>query len=207
MFNKYFDHIYVINLDDSTDRMENASKELESLDIEYERWSAINGYEVEIEDFQGDITSAWNNRSGALSKTTENIIEDAKAKKYKNILIFEDDISFTNQTKNVVAHAMSAIPNNWDLILFNITNEYDSIHVSKYLHNIRNAWCCQAYAINSHMYDTYIWELQKRDRPIDAVTIEIQKNGNSYASYPSVVTHPTNFSTLRNKVFDHSKEA
>lgn len=36
MFNKYFDHIYVINLDDSKDRMENTRKELESLDIEKE---------------------------------------------------------------------------------------------------------------------------------------------------------------------------
>jgi GR25 family glycosyltransferase involved in LPS biosynthesis len=187
--------------------MENAQKELDSLGIDYERWSAINGYEIEIKDFKGEVTSAWNNRSAALSKTTENIIEDAKKNNYSNILIFEDDISFTNETKNILNHSMSAVPNNWDLILFNITNEYDAIPVSRHLHNIRNAWCCQAYAINSKVYDMYLWELKRRERPIDAVTIAIQKHGNSYASYPSIVTHPTNFSTLRNKIFDHSKES
>jgi GR25 family glycosyltransferase involved in LPS biosynthesis len=191
----------------STERMENAHDELSKYGIEYERWSAINGYEIEIKDFQGEVTSAWNNRSAALSKTTQLIIEDAMDKKYNNILIFEDDIKFVDNMENIVTNTMSALPNKWDLILFNITNEYDSIPVSRYLNNIRNAWCCQAYAINSNMFGTYHWELQKRDRPIDAVTIEIQKHGNSFASSPFAVEHPTNFSTLRNRVFDHSKEA
>jgi GR25 family glycosyltransferase involved in LPS biosynthesis len=207
MFNKYFDHIYVINLDKCVERMEQTHLELSKHGILYERWSAINGYEIEIEDFKGEETSAWNNRSGALSKTTQLIIEDAIDKKYKNILIFEDDIKFIDNMENILENSMSAIPQKWDLFLFNITNEYDSIKVSKYLENIKNAWCCQAYAINSNIFETYHDELKKRDRPIDAVTIDIQKNGNGFASIPFIVSHPTNFSTLRNRVFNHTKEA
>jgi GR25 family glycosyltransferase involved in LPS biosynthesis len=43
MFNNYFDNVYLINLDRSVDRLENSTKELNRLNVDFERWSAVDG--------------------------------------------------------------------------------------------------------------------------------------------------------------------
>ncbi len=49
---KSYDKIYVINLDESTERWSKISKQLDAIGIEYQRFSAVDGYKVMIQDLE-----------------------------------------------------------------------------------------------------------------------------------------------------------
>ena len=93
------------------------------------------------------------------------------------------------------------LPDDWDFIHLNVTNETEPLWISNCLIKLGGAWCCQAYGINSSMYDIYISELDKHMMPIDEITRNLHKSrGNSYATLPSIVVHHEgNYSTLRER--------
>lgn len=209
MFNNYFDNVYLINLDRSVERLVKSTKELHNLGVDFERWSAVDGDNT---DFKWDSEAlpdmpGWNKRSAGLVHTTIQIIENAKLNDYSSVLIFEDDIEFHPQISEVVPSAMNILPKYWDLMFFAITNEHQKEWVGKHLKQVQSGWCCQAYAVHCSTYDWYLEELRKVNRPIDAITVEIQANGKSYATQTNMVLHPPNDSTIRGRFFDHSKEA
>jgi len=208
MFNEYFDHIYYVNLERSVDRREKCESELAKYNIEAERIVAFDGEEENYEWNNKDSEMpGWNKYSAGLVHTTIKIIEDAKKNNYGSILIFEDDIQFHPWITKFVPMSLKALPNNWEQMFFAITNEHESVWVSKYLKQVKKGWCCQAYAMKSKVFDWYLEELRKIDRPIDAITVEIQENGKSFATHTNMVEHPPNISTIRGRLFDHSKEA
>ena len=77
--NEYFDRVVVINLDRRPDRMEILGKQLDELEIQYERFSAIDGKERGI----SPITA------GTMSH-----VEVLKNHRDQKILVLEDDAYF-----------------------------------------------------------------------------------------------------------------
>jgi hypothetical protein len=49
--NDFFDRVVVINLDRRTDRMDKLDPQLKELGIEYERFSAVDGKELDIKGY------------------------------------------------------------------------------------------------------------------------------------------------------------
>ena len=90
MLNEFFDKVYVINLADAEDRLEDFTKEAVRTGIEFTRVEAIPGSDESVV-MNGIEGEGWNRNAAALAKTTLNIIKDAKLKGYKKIFIFEDD--------------------------------------------------------------------------------------------------------------------
>ena len=82
---------YIINLSYRTDRWEEVSKEFAKHILIIERVEAVNGKEV--------FKEGLNRHAGAYGVLMSNvkIFEDAIAKGYKRILIFEDDITLNDQ--------------------------------------------------------------------------------------------------------------
>ena len=201
MLNEFFDKAYLINLPQSTDRLKRAIINCERVGIEFELIEAIDGTNEEV-IINGKQHEGWNKNAAALSLTTLKIIKDAKEKGYKNIFIMEDDIDFIKSKFNLIlTRALSALPEDWDFFHLNVKNETKPLWVSNCLIKLGGAWCCQAYGVNSSMYDIYISELDKCIMPIDEITKNLHKSrGKSYATLPSIVVHHRgNFSTLREK--------
>lgn len=201
MLNEFFDKVYLINLPQSTDRLERAIINCERVGVEFELVSAIDGTNEEV-IINGKQHEGWNKNAAALSLTTLNIIKNAKEKGYKNIFIMEDDVDFIQNRFNLIlTRALSGLPEDWDFFHLNVTNETEPLWVSNCLIKLGGAWCCQAYGINSSMYDIYISELDKHMMPIDEITRDLHKSrGNSYATIPSIVVHHEgNYSTLRER--------
>jgi GR25 family glycosyltransferase involved in LPS biosynthesis len=95
--NSVFDHIYILNLKEDKDKYINTQKQLAEYNIKAERFEAINGnnFKKEFEKNKKKGGSGGLYRSyGAYGRLLSQIkiIEDAIIKKYKNILILEDDI-------------------------------------------------------------------------------------------------------------------
>jgi glycosyl transferase family 25 len=76
--NKYIDHVFYINMDKRTDRKELIETELDAYDISYERFKAIE------------------HPFGAVGCSLSHlaILKIAKERKYKSIMILEDDFQF-----------------------------------------------------------------------------------------------------------------
>ena len=80
---KYFDKIYCINLDTRIDRWQECLSEFKKIGIEndVERFSAIK----------------MSPGIAGCTKSHYEIIKTAKENKYKNVLVLEDDVSFTEE--------------------------------------------------------------------------------------------------------------
>ncbi len=203
--NDFFDKVFLINLDSSEERLKNSSKELERLGISFERIPAIDGCIEKIE-FYGTENDRWNNRSAALSLTTENILKSSKGK-YSNILIFEDDIRFKKSANQLITNGLNNLPNSWEIIVLNTINNFEKISDALYIKRIKKACCCQAYALNSSVFDDYIELLSKRDRPIDECLVMLQEKKESYAIYPFPIAHDAGYSTIRKRNVNYLLEA
>lgn len=201
MLQNYFDKVYLINLPEQTNRLETTKKQCERLNIEFELFIAKSGKDKDI-IINGEITESWNRNASALSYNTSSIIEDAKTKGYKSIFIMEDDIFFEPNFIPIFKKSYENLPKDWHFFHLNNIHEISTKYISKFLHRIGGAWCCQAYGINHLVYDIYLKELYKRDKPIDHITYMLQKDmKKSYCTVPNIVKHiPNRYSTLREKI-------
>ncbi len=149
-------------------------------------------------------------------------IEYAKKNKFKNILIFEDDVSFINL--DFFKNKKINIPSNFDMLYLG----YNILKGHKYSENLIKLECgltTHAYIIQEHMYDEVLnkinenWNEKKYDlteneksylqNKIKAIDIfyakEIQdKYKNSYGIYPILATQAPGFSSIENKELDYS---
>jgi glycosyl transferase family 25 len=134
---------FYINLDYRIDRKEQIQEELNKKEIPFERFPAIY-HEI------GSI---------GCSKSHLNAIKLARDRKYKNIIIFEDDFEFI-VNKDEFYQEMKKLNNiNFDACLLS----YNTNHLYKYndfLYKIKDAQTTSGYIVNSHYYDTLInyWE-------------------------------------------------
>jgi len=205
MLQEYFDKVVMINLDSAKDRLALATKNCEKVGIEFERIKATPGKSKYV-TMNKEPYDGWNRNASALAYTTVKIIKRAKKEGWKNVFILEDDVDFIhNNFEGILKTAMSKLPENWDFFHLNSTHQYTSKWVGSCLHRLGGAWCCQAYAVNHTIYDRYIAELEKYDKPIDNVTLNLHaERQKSYCTVPDIVIHhPGNHSTLREKVVEY----
>lgn len=142
--NENIDKVMYINLDNRTDRKEEIEKELIKNNIVFERFSAIK------------------NDNGALGCSMSHLalIKMAKEKKYKSILIFEDDFEFIIN-KDEFHQEMDKLNNtHFDVCLlsYSTTNLYKSDY--DFLYKIKDAQTTSGYIVLQHYYDSLIstWE-------------------------------------------------
>jgi GR25 family glycosyltransferase involved in LPS biosynthesis len=205
MIQKYFDKVFLINLSTAKDRLAYATENCKREGVEFELVKAIPGTSPKVQ-FNGEGKEGWNRNAAALALTTLGIIKKAKKNKWKSVFIMEDDVNFISHNfSNILEAAMRGLPEKWDFFHLNTFHEYEPKWVSTCLVKLGGAWCCQAYGINEQVYDRYIEELSKFDKPIDQITMELHKElGASYATKPNTVIHiERNWSTLREKIVEY----
>jgi len=139
----HIDKIIYINLSRRVDRKEHIENQLNSFNLDYERFEAID-----MPNF-GSLGCCYSHL---------NVLKLAKENNYKNILIFEDDFIFlTDKDK------FESSLNNF----FNLNIEYDVLMLSYQLlqHNVtpyegllsvKEAQTASGYIVNNHYYDVLI---------------------------------------------------
>lgn len=201
MLQDYFDKVYLINLPKQKERLSRSFLNCKKHNIKFNVFPARSGSDEDV-IMNGEETEGWNRNAASLSMNTTDIIEDAKSKGYKSIFIMEDDVDFERNFEAVFLKAYNGLPKDWHFFHLNATHEISTKYISSCLHRIGGAWCCQAYGINHLVYDIYLEELYKRDKPIDHITYMLQKRDKkAYCTVPNIVKHhPDRYSTLREKI-------
>jgi GR25 family glycosyltransferase involved in LPS biosynthesis len=185
--NGYFDKVVVINLDRRTDRMDQLIPQLESLGIEYERHSAVDGKELGISPVV----------AGTMSHTQV-------LKKYQGqrILILEDDALFCENFNEKLNEVMQKLPEDWDLfylgaLLPRHTGEVRMVN-EYWGHQIMTTGA-QAYCIKPELMDYFISKLDGYEWYIDIGLREFAQEYNPYITQPNLVTQFPSYSDLRLK--------
>jgi glycosyltransferase involved in cell wall biosynthesis/GR25 family glycosyltransferase involved in LPS biosynthesis len=141
ILNDYFDHIYVVNMENQAANRIKVLNQLQKSKIGYELFSATNGYE-------GEPLKKWNwykdqplgnlkrypqlnereisrgkkfiESAGAVGYiyTYLRILKDAKTRGFGRILILEDDIILANNFEEKVQHFLSLLPEDWKVLQF-----------------------------------------------------------------------------------------
>ena len=202
MLNKYFDNIYVINLDKREDRLDECNKAFATIDSTFERFPAIDGSKLDIV-VENPAQQRWNKGAYALTLTTIKILEDAIDKDYDNILIMEDDIGFHPLFDIIAEDSLKKIPKNYDLAFLGYTHTRRPIAYNGNWERMVSAFSCHAYSVNRHMMKFYLSLLQKLDAPIDFHTNKILGGRlNSFSTKDKLVHQVDGYSDIEGKHYN-----
>ncbi|WP_028978948.1 glycosyltransferase family 25 protein [Sporocytophaga myxococcoides] len=207
MFQNYFDHTYLINLKHRKDRLDRALSECKNFDFEPEIITAVYGKD-HLDKFinpHGIPEYAWNSGSMGLSMTTAKIIQDAKLKGYKSILILEDDVEFNNGLSKRLADNFHTIPSDWEMILMGGAHLEHLMKINFHIYRVQKSSCLHCYAIKETCYDFYLEQLEKMDMPIDHITMDIiQPRGKTYCFFPNMAYQRPSYSDIAERKVDYS---
>jgi GR25 family glycosyltransferase involved in LPS biosynthesis len=181
MINNFFEKIYLLNLDKRSDKLEIVSKKLKKRNINFERFSAIDGSLSKFDNIWNNIINNYNDFDKKLGRkairsrgamgcmlSIESIILDAKDKKYKNILILEDDIIFNKEFDNRILKIKN-ISTDWALIYLG-ASQYDWNNIKFFNEDFYFAEkTCGTFAfgISSSYYDKILNLIKNYEVPID----------------------------------------
>jgi len=126
----YFDKIYVINLDQRKDRLEQVQDQLKNANItKFERIPGVKITDKEFEKIPKENYAKF--KTSVIKKEQKdkyikgrlgqrqahlNCIKDAKEKGYKKILILEDDVLVNSDANQLFSKIINEFEGNWDLL-------------------------------------------------------------------------------------------
>jgi GR25 family glycosyltransferase involved in LPS biosynthesis len=215
--NTYFDKVYVLNLTRHKDRWEKVKSRLDKVGItNYIRFDGFDGSvnptlqqwteyskkpfdEIEQKYGRKKIASA-----GALGnlKSITAILKDAKNKKYKKILLLEDDVYFHKKINDLFHDTIKGIPT-WKLLYFGANDPYAktlAVNKLKYYGCSKSTCGSFAVAIDSSAYDDILREAEKIDWPIDSgalVSVIKKYNNECFTLSPNLIICDVAVSTIR----------
>jgi len=174
---KDIDDVICINLDSRKDRLEHM-------------FQLVKKYGLHIKFYHPTKNEA--NPKIGCRDSHQTIIQYAKNKGLKNILILEDDIDFLSPPNQ-----LSILPEEYDLLFFG------GIPIRKLIGNIGlwqrwSIWCAHAYIVNCHMYNKI---LEYNGETIDWFynNHSEQENSKVYMQFPMSIYQIDSISDLDNK--------
>ena len=217
--NDFFDKIYCINLDSRTDKWTECEIEFNKLNINVERFSAVNGAPL--------FTVGSNLTAGAfgLMLTHQEIIREVINKNYKNVLILEDDVTFIDYFYKYFFYEIKLLPEDWDLLYlggnnhfhqgkFNLVSDPSRL-IHKYNYRSLNHELCKttwtqtthAVAINNKAFNIVSDFINRYNTsPIDDILRIMQQSGyNAYTFLPSLALQRPSMSDIENRFVDYNQ--
>ena len=112
--NKFFDRVYVLNLNHRTERFVEIKKRLDNFGIDFEKYNATDGSVIKNiwQTFNNSYFTTPNYLACAISHLS--IYNDAQVKGYDKILILEDDVLIN---KNIDTLLSNGLPD-WNDVLY-----------------------------------------------------------------------------------------
>ena len=206
--NNMIDKVYVINLDDSKDRLQYMEEQCDKCDLQFERFPAINGKKLNKELLRKQGLLATDKMMiGAIGCSLSHINIWKKVlnnTNYQNILVLEDDCIIDPNFWNKFNSYKSQIPKNFDILYLGGSNIYGK-KISKNI--LKPKFYSKNSTHNTGMYAMLINRkvLQKlidSNTPIDDNIDQVLKNKlfnkiNTYYVFPPLIKHNNEFDSMR----------
>lgn len=197
--NDYFDKIYCINLDRRTDRFENSSIEFSKNSLIVERFSAIDG-----NNLQETLTLNKWERACFMShiEILKRIIEYG----YERVLILEDDIEFIDNLQYYFIGNIKSIPDNWGMLYLGGNHINPPTPINNIIGRISRTYTTSSYAITKKTAEYMIKKLEKAGmkEQIDVFYSGCHRSGNCYTYYPKIAWQKPGFSDIQQGMQDYT---
>lgn len=170
------DKVFILNLDRRVDRMASMRNLMNEMYImNWERFPAIrpNFNKIDRELYSGykrfrKINKKYVKGSVGCKLSHLGIIKLAKERRYKNILILEDDIEFNGNMRHVDIGLRELQNLNWDILYLGLNKaKYLPTKNSIFIKKVYSGLCTHAYIVNRKSYTKIIHLLQDSDKQID----------------------------------------
>ena len=197
----FFEKIYCIHDKTLKQRHDKIIKSLKDFDVEWvfaER--PPSNYK----------SSSYRNPPGEFGNTLSHLkvfINALEEHKYKNILIFEDDVKIKENAEQILTKALRSLPEDWGILYLAGNPQSPVIPVNPPLYKVNRIITCFAYAINTkylaNLMRFYLDQLAKPwpqsvgDNIINNYFVE--NNIPIYCIYPFIVTHLTGYSDINKR--------
>lgn len=146
-FHNYFDKIYIITLQRSTERQEHIKKVLHGLNYQFFFGSDKNNFSLEELKKKNIYNEAMAVRHHRYSKpmnagqigcalSHKNIYEEIINKGYKKTLILEDDVEPADGSINSFTEIIKDLPDDWELLYFDYSKNEKPQHLKRYWYHI-----------------------------------------------------------------------
>jgi hypothetical protein len=194
----FFDKIYCINLDRRLDRWIKVNEEFRKHKFtNVERYPAIDGTKIK------NNTKLLNGELGILL-THIDLIKKCKTENIDSVLIFEDDVVFSPEIKNVRS-IFNDIPENWDMIYFGGNHKYGDTpkKIVNNVYRLNYSVSLHCVAIRHTIYNEILSILQNKEKQVDNYYTEIQKTRNVYGIIPNLAFQTQDFSDIQNKIVNY----
>lgn len=217
--NYFFDKIYILSLKDSPRRVEMEKKLFQAGISNFVFFDAHKGSsEPYSTDWYNYSKTPFNAQEKSLGRKTigspnvlanlisvRDIVVEAKNKKYKNILILEDDVYFHDNFCNLFTSYSSKLDINWKLLYLGLQNRWDDS--TKFINgfynpapNLCGGW---AFGLSQSVYTDVINECNKRDMPFDCGPLKYLREhyfNDCYCIKDNLCITDVDSSTLRSDV-------
>lgn len=206
LLNTLVDRIFIINLKHREDKWKKLVKQLKSLHItNYERFEAILPTDEMIKNdinlirmlqYCSKLTGVIGCKLSHLK-----IIEIAKNRGYKSILILEDDAKFCskfNEQLEQVGKQMTQLQTNWDMLYLGAEHKQKGLDIN--LPNIRqcfSAYTTSSYIIRDTLYDYVLSQAPIYLKEIDTFYVhKVQKYNVCLAVTPNLIDQDEGISDI-----------
>ena len=204
------DKVFIINLDKRVYRMENMKTLMDDLYIKnWERFPAIRPKfkEIGLPLYSGytrfqKLNKKYVKGSVGCKLSHLEVLKIAKDKKYKRILILEDDVVFEGNMKHIRIAFKEMIDNfRWDMFYLGL-NKPVSKEISDlvFLNRVQKGLCTHAYIVNGNSYNKIINILEKSNKQID-ITYQEHFNKLNCFTMPNQFRQNKSFSDINRSFF------
>lgn len=202
-FNKY-DKVFLINLKKRTDRLENFKKQVKEFDLgNFSVFEAVDGKRIK----KKPTNLLSDGEIGVIMSNLE-IFKKCKEKKYKEIIIIEDDCFFTEKIKKIDEY-ISLVPSDWDMIYFGANHnkhigEVEPKIVNDKILKLHNSYSAHFVIFKNTVFDEIIFLLSFFNLPLDVVYSNLQKKYNVYCTNEAIAKQKEGFSDIQNQNVDYN---
>lgn len=176
----------VVNLDERLDRLSEVARELNSIGVEFERFSAIKH------------ETGWKGYNASMLAILE------ENQEVESLFLVEDDCQFLDCSH--LREAIEELPKDWDgLWLGSNLQALHSQRTSSHLYRLEHGWSTHAVVLTKKFRK---WCLERWDREMifdEFLRVTAQPLNKCYVVFPMVAIQRPSYSDIRNDHMDYTE--
>ena len=198
MLNRYFDHIFCINLLRRTDRLEHSINEFKRIGIEVEFIEAIDAKDLILPIYPDQNKKRLKPGARACSLSHLKCLELALERGYNRFLILEDDCIFRDDIQEYFGKHIREVPD-WDMLSFCNNHLKHPTYVNPEVRRITEAYSAMCYAMTKEMAVIAVKNIKELylRRAVDVVYSILHGQHNCYCFKENIVWSLPNVSDIQ----------
>lgn len=193
---------FYLNLLKRNDRKVKMETELKKSRHNINRFEAIDGTTItNLNGFKGTIKNS-ETKQYATYLSHLNMLKLAKQNKWGSVLIFEDDITLSNDFDVRLDYLITTLPKDWKIVYLGFNGQPNTslTKINKWVYSTKNVYGCFGMLINGEFLTELVSKIENNKMVIDEmIRTVILPNYNCYSFIPFLLYVNDDYSDLWNK--------